>query len=228
MNKKSSNLNNNQKYIICPHCGQKFLLIREYEHTYHLQCNHCYNKITNPYCKKPILTTEQATGLLGAVIISLIIIISYKSCDTNTSVPPAPTETWINQIAETENDKGFSNAILFQLERKFGNSFCSVFETYRHKNIGNQEILDTEPLKSLIITTVGENAFLKMKTFKRSEYGVVQVGTEYYHYTYDCYKTTPNDNYFAMAFMDDGEEKCFYLELRIDGKTTNVSVDSLH
>lgn len=165
-------------------------------------------------------------GCLSIIVIIFIIFlfsIIFNGCDNNDAYVPEVSEEWKEDAVNNEWNMGldeeYSNEIMFAYEKKYNRTIQSVLSKYVNCGVvKDQIVLTEEPLRSLIIHCIGEDGLNFMVTCQKSEKGMIKyIDMGVLTYQYDCYKDTPNGDYFAFVLLtDNGKECSFFLEVKIN------------
>jgi len=232
-------------YVKCQCCNTKNYYRSELDGEKLITCGKCGAHIVNPYYNKYAIIGQHKTLIIVTLAIVIIMVIgaiggskdSHNQNDVviannNTSSVPKMTDEWKEAAANEDFEYGgevsLSDEVLYRLESSYGRSFDSVFEKYMNKSIGKQAILLEEPLRTLLVETVGIDGLAFMMKCRKTDLGLEKEVTDIVKYTYDCYLDTPNGNYFALAFMNDGKTKAFFLEMKKKGTMFNVSISQFN
>lgn len=242
----------NDRFIFCPFCGSKLSVDNTLLSSEKLFCPICGGKMKNIYYKnvkshlpqnrKNDTTTDMAKKeiiIIFSVVAFFVCVICFcfcGGCDDDKEYVPENSEEWkvaaVNSEWDWGRDEGYSDEIMFDYEKKYGRTIQSVLSKYVNREIvGDQVILTEEPLRSLIVYCVGDDGLNFMKTCKRSNDGVIKfVSMGLLNYQYDCFKETPNGDYFAIALLIDenGKEDSFYLEIKINNIMNKFSFSPMY
>ena len=247
-NNKSNRINNNfqieqnpwnqpldnEKHIICPICRGDLIIPQNLLNAESVICNLCGSEITNPYnpsSSNSHISKEKKTGcILAALFVFLILCISYcESHNQKESDIPVNTPDWNianqNQNFELVQDDYYSDEKIYKIERQCGKKLYKLFEKHINEPLAIK-ILNEDPLKKLLQSCLNSDVYQNMTLCLKSENGIEK---EYYSdgtgfkYVYDCYKTTPNADYFALALIvENSGTESFFIEVKVNGKMHNV------
>ena len=211
--------------VTCPHCNQILSVSDELRDKKYLSCEICGKVFRNPHFATygKGLTKWQYFAIAAGFILALALISVVMDKSKEEPIEEVQISEGLKKIIEDINivkdeyipKNGMKKAVV-----ETGKRFSPLFEEYIGRPIGRQEILDSEPLATYLVTYIGPDLWRKMKLCRQSEEGIVKevsLSGNGFRYYYDCYQDRPDGNYFAFNFDENAEY--FNFELQYDGET---------